>query len=514
MLLAAQRDALAGKYRYIIAGLTSPVPPMKTSFASALLTTLLWTASAWSSAEEPIGASESGVAEPTPTAAGQRNVILIIGDGMDDQQITIARNYLVGARGRLLLDDMPHRGAVQILTTEDKVGGQPVYVADSANTATSMATGEVTSRGRLATAAGTNKPLTTIVELAEAAGYRTGLVTTSSVTDATPAAFAAHISFRLCQGPDLMLEIVYSDIPLGGCPDEIKAKGGLGSVAEQLAESDLDVILGGGRKYFAMQAEGSQATVAELAQHAGFTVIGEPGELAGAGSADRLLGLFSEDTMPVRLRGEDGRRAEAPEPSWLNQVHRYLGDVTQPEPMDCEPNPDFTGMPSLRDMTDAALSVLARPDSAGFFLMVESASIDKQAHERKPCGSIGELEQLDEALASALAFAEDNPDTLILVTADHSQAAQLIPAESLFAAYPIPVFSPGMLARIRTPEGSLMAVNYATTNFFMEEHTGANVPLFGNAVATGRVSNFIAQPDLFGIMRDYLELESASLSDQ
>lgn len=470
---------------------------MKNFGLATLLVGLFSTGTAWT--QEP---SAVDVA-----AASQRNVILIIGDGMDDQQITIARNYLAGAQGKLLLDEMPLRGAVQILTIEDKVDGQPVYVADSANTATSMATGVITSRGRLATSAGDNRPLPTIVELAEAAGYRTGVVSTASVTDATPSAFAAHISFRLCQGPDLMLEIVYSDIPLGGCPNEIKAKGGLGSVAEQLAESDLDVVLGGGGRYFDMTAEGSTSTVREIAIDNGFSFVSSAGELVGAASADRLLGLFSRDTMPVRLRGEGGREAEAPQSSWLNQAHRYLGSVTQPAPMDCEPNPDFAGMPSLKEMTDAALAVLAREDSAGFFLMIESASIDKQSHERKPCGSIGELEQLDEALASALAFAQANPNTLILVTADHSQAAQLIPAQSLFAAYPIPVFSPGKLARIRTPEGRLMAVNYATSNFFMEEHTGANVPIFGNVEAQGRVPTFLSQPELFGIMKDYLGLE-------
>lgn len=470
---------------------------MKNFGLATLLVGLFSTGTAWT--QEP---SAVDIA-----AASQRNVILIIGDGMDDQQITIARNYLAGAQGKLLLDEMPLRGAVQILTIEDKVDGQPVYVADSANTATSMATGVITSRGRLATSAGDNRPLPTIVELAEAAGYRTGVVSTASVTDATPSAFAAHISFRLCQGPDLMLEIVYSDIPLGGCPDEIKAKGGLGSVAEQLAESDLDVVLGGGGRYFDMTAEGSTSTVREIAIDNGFSFVSSAGELVKATSADRLLGLFSRDTMPVRLRGEDGREAEAPQSSWLNQAHRYLGSVTQPAPMDCEPNPDFAGMPSLKEMTDAALAVLAREDSAGFFLMIESASIDKQSHERKPCGSIGELEQLDEALASALAFAQANPNTLILVTADHSQAAQLIPAQSLFAAYPIPVFSPGKLARIRTPEGRLMAVNYATSNFFMEEHTGANVPVFGNVEAQGRVPTFLSQPELFGIMKDYLGLK-------
>ena len=256
-----------------------------------------------------------------------------------------------------------------------------------------------------------------------------------------------------------------------------------------------------------MTAEGSDSSVKEIATDNGFTFVSSASALTAATSADRVLGLFSDDTMPVRLQGEDGRRAEAPEPSWLNQAHRYLGSVTQPEPMDCEANPEFSGMPSLKQMTDAALAILPEDGSPGFFLMIESASIDKQSHERKPCGSIGELEQLEEALASALDFAETNPNTLILVTADHSQAAQMIPAESLFAAYPIPVYSPGKVARIRTPEGGLMAVNYATTNFFMEEHTGANVPIFGNTEALERVPTFVSQPQLFGLMKSYLALD-------
>ena len=83
-----------------------------------------------------------------------RNVILFIGDGMDEQQMTIARNYLKGANGKLVMDKLPLRSASQILTVENKVKGKPMYVADSANTATSLATGEITSRGRLATTAG------------------------------------------------------------------------------------------------------------------------------------------------------------------------------------------------------------------------------------------------------------------------------------------------------------------------------------------------------------------------
>jgi alkaline phosphatase len=433
-------------------------------------------------------------------------VILIIGDGMDEQQITIARNYLKGAQGELLLDQMPLRGASQILTIENTVDGKPVYVADSANTATSIATGEITSRGRIATSAGDDRELTTIVELAEAAGYRTGIVSTASITDATPAAFVAHISARYCENPGAMVDVSYSDIVVADCSADLKSNGGRGSISEQLAESNVDVLLGGGSKHFAPTAEGTSLTVAELAREKGFQLVSNAQELAAAQPDNRLLGLFSRSTMPVRLQGEDGRKAEDPEPSMLNHVHRYLGDVTLPEPMDCEPNPDYAAVPTLKQMTDAALRHLAHDNDRGFFLMIESASIDKQSHERKPCGSIGEVEQLEEALASALAFAGEYPNTLVLVTADHSQAAQMIPEISLFAAFPIPTYTPGKVARINTPEGSRMAVNYATTNFQMEEHTGAAVPVYGNSEAVGRVPPYIRQPEFFTITREYLGL--------
>jgi alkaline phosphatase len=435
-----------------------------------------------------------------------RHVILIIGDGMDEQQVTIARNYLRGARGRLLLDQMPMRGTAQVLTIQDRVDGNPVYVADSANTATSMATGAVTSRGRIGTSAGADRPLPNIVELAAAAGYRTGLVATSSVTDATPAAFAAHVNLRFCENPDSMVDVSYGDILLGDCSQHLKANGGYGSISEQLAESDLDVILGGGARHFAPQAEGMGVSVLELAQRNGFQVVASPEELADADPGRRLLGLFSPSTMPVRLRGEGGRLAEDPQRSWLNHLHPYLGEVRLPAPMRCEPDPAAAAVPTLKQMTDAALGHLGRDNPKGFFLMIESASIDKQAHERRPCGSIGEVEQLEEALASALAFAERHPHTLVLVTADHSQAAQLVPFESIFARYPIPIHTPGKVARIRTPEGALMAVNYATNNFAYEEHTGAAIPVYGNGEASDRVAPFIHQTDIFHIVREYLGL--------
>ncbi len=433
-------------------------------------------------------------------ALAARNVILLIGDGMDDVQITIARNYLLGAEGRLLMDELPVRSAAQVLTVDER--GRRIYVADSANTATSIATGEVTSRGRIASAAGSDSSIETILEQAEAAGLRTGLVSTASVTDATPASFVAHMSVRTCEDPESIHGVKRYGIVLPHCRQYTRANGGPGSISEQIADADVDVVLGGGSKHFDMPAEGDTRTVRQVAEDSGFTVISLAEDLNDLPADARVLGLFSPSTMPVRLRGEDDRSAERPQPSWLNQLHPYLGKVDMPDPMRCEPEPAFAEMPGLADMTRAALRQLDNDE--GFFLMVESASIDKQAHERKACGSIGELQQLDEALAVALEFADGDDDTLVLVTSDHGHAAQLIPATSLFANYGAPVYSPGMVVLLETDEEALMGVNYATNSFPYEEHTGTQVPLFANEVGEGLIPSLVTQPEIYDIMHEFL----------
>jgi len=440
------------------------------------------------------------------SAALPRAVILIVGDGMDDQQISIARNYLVGASGRMVLDELPIRASSQVLTVEDELNGKPVYVADSANSAASMATGTVTSIGRISTTAGSDEDVPTIMELANAAGFKTGLVTTASVTDATPAAFATHISFRLCEDPSRMEEVVFFDIDLGECVADLKTNGGPGSIAVQLADSFVDVILGGGSDRFAVNTRNGEGSVLALAQKNGFTTVNSKEELSRLKPEGRLLGLFAGSTLPVRMRGEAGRIAEKPQPSLLNRISRYLGSVELPQEMKCESNPEFSKVPTLKQMTDIALQRLSQDNERGFFLMLESASIDKQAHKRNACGSIGEVEQLNEALSSALAFAEKNPNTLIIVTADHAQAAQMVPAESLYSDMPIPIYSPGHIARIVTPEGSILAVNYATSNFEQEEHTGASVPLYSNKQGLSLVPPYLQQREIFEISKSYLGL--------
>ncbi len=431
------------------------------------------------------------------------SVILIIGDGMDDHQITIARNYLVGSRGKLLIDRLPLRSTAQVLTIDNDNPDKAIYVADSANSATSMATGVVTSIGRIGTSAGDDKDLVNIVELAHRQGLKTGIVSTASITDATPASFYAHISTRDCENPDMMVGTdPYFDMVIDCSPD-LKRNGGLGSISEQLIDSGVHVALGGGMKHFTPLAEGSDQTVLELAKESGYQLVSNATELDGSG-AGKLLGLFSPSTMPVMWRGQDDRAAEKPDPSFLNRIHSMLGSVTYPEPMDCESNPEYIDIPSISLMTQTALDRLTEEDERNFFLMVESASIDKQSHQRKACGSIGELKQLDESLAVAIKFAESHPDTLILVTADHGQAAQLVPERTLYSGIPVPVYTPGHVARINTSEGVIMAVNYATNDFVSEEHTGVNIPLLSNDVGQGSVPAMVTQPEIFDIIKSHL----------
>ena len=98
--------------------------------------------------------------------------------------------------------------------------------------------------------------------------------------------------------------------------------------------------------------------------------------------------------------------------------------------MTCTPNPKRTdSVPTLAAMTDKAIDLLSKSEK-GFFLQVEEASIDKQDHAANPCGQIGETVDLDEAVQKALGFAKKDGNTLVIVTADHAHASQIVPPDT------------------------------------------------------------------------------------
>src|SRR5690606_4188633 len=104
--------------------------------------------------------------------------------------------------------------------------------------------------------------------------------------------------------------------------------------------------------------------------------------------------------------------------------------------------------------------------SKGFFLQVEGASIDKQSHAANPCGQIGETVDLDEAVQVALDFAQRDGETLVIVTADHAHAGQIIANGSS---------SPGMALSLRTRDDAIMTVNYANDDDGGSAHTGSQL---------------------------------------
>ncbi len=433
------------------------------------------------------------------------NVILFIGDGMDEHQITMARNYLYGPNTLFAMEQMPTRSSVKVQTLREDNPKLLRYIADSANTASTLATGMLTSKGRISTAAASNQIQTTILEDAQLEGYRTGLVSTASLTDATTAAFASHSPHRDCESSKDM-EAEHPFIPLTQqCIQNQKEHGGTGSIAKQLTTANVDVLLGGGTKYFNSQAKGK--TSQKIAQDQGYVLLKNTKDLLSVPDHHKLLGLFAKKHLPVEWAGSNNYRAR-------QLTVNADGDAIYPAPFTCVPNAKHKNTPTLAQMTNKALSVLSNNNSKGFFLVVEGASIDKQAHKRNPCGQIGELRAFDQAVAKGRGFAKKYPNTLVIVTADHGQAGQIVPLPESYQlasnAVTTPQYPTGHYAVLKTLSGELMAVSYATNaspQGLWEMHTGTNVPAFMEGPGLNDVPITIDQRYINTLMRRHLKLE-------
>lgn len=439
-----------------------------------------------------------------PVLAGPRNIILLIGDGMDEQQITIARNYVFGFEGSFAMEQMRRRVSVSVQGLSEDVPHRVDFLADSANTATTIATGVLTSQGRVGTSAGDDRDLPTLFEQAQAAGFRSGIVTTASVTDATPAAFVTHVRTRECEGP----ASIRLPAEEWGCPQDLQSAGGKGSIAEQLAVSALDVLFGGGAKFFAERSP-QGPRVAELARRHGFEFISNAAKLPALTPAKPVMGLFAQGNLRTEWIGENHRIAA---PLTLDAERKPV----YPEPFGCIANPKHNKVPTLEYLTREALRLLDTADSRGFVLLVEGASIDKAAHDRDPCAEIGELQAFDRAVSVARAFAAASPDTLLIVTADHAQAGQVVGTPELYHAYSgwsgLQEYNPGFYAVLRTPRDELLGVSYATNVIGTadELHTGGNVPAYLAGPGVDEVPILITQRDLHTLMMRHLQLGAAA----
>lgn len=408
-----------------------------------------------------------------------KNVILLIGDGMGDSEITAARNYANGAGGFFAgIDALPLTGQYTHYAL-DKKTGMPDYVTDSAASATAWSSGVKTYNGALGVDIH-EKPHTTLMQLAKAAGKGTGNVSTAELQDATPAAMMAHVTARKCYGPEATSKL---------CPTNALENGGKGSITEQMLQTRPDVTLGGGMKTFGEVSKagaGQGKTLRQQAQEQGFVIVETLDDLKKVQSADQkapLLGLFSDGNMPVR---------------WKGPKASYHGNLDQPA-VTCTANPERSAsVPNLADMTEKAIDLL-KTNPNGFFLQVEGASIDKQDHAANPCGQFGETVDLDEAVQKALEFARADGNTLVIVTADHAHSSQIVAPDTK---------APGLTQALNTKDGAVMAISYGTAEADeSQEHTGSQLRIAAYGPRAANVVGLTDQTDLFFTMRDAMGLK-------
>lgn len=332
-----------------------------------------------------------------------RNVILFVGDGMSLTTVTAARILQGQLRGEpgeenlLFFETFPRTAFSKTYNTNQQT-------PDSAGTMTAMATGVKTFAGSIGIdqrarrrdcQSAQGRELVTILEVAALAGLRTGVVTTTRITHATPAALFA-------KAPDRGWE---SDRGLPGPA----VRAGCTDIARQMIEFDvgrgIHVIMGGGRQAFmpgdeedpeyeflgGLRMDGRNLIDEWRERYPGGRYVWnlEQFEEVPGKRTNRLLGLFETDHLQYEHDREN----------------------------------DGAGEPSLAEMTGKAIEVLSRGGN-GFFLMVEGGRIDHAHHANNAWRALVDTIAFDDAVRMAHEMT-DPKDTLIIVTADHAHAMTL-----------------------------------------------------------------------------------------
>ena len=326
-----------------------------------------------------------------------RNIILLLGDGMGTAHRTAARIVSRGVRdgkalGRLAMDTLDATGIVMTASLNS-------VITDSSPGMSAYVTGHKSNNNQEGvfpdnTADHFDNPrveyIGEMLRRTRGNGFNVGIVTNADVTDSTPAANAIHTSDRFA-GPGIAARFF-----------------------DERARNGVSVLLGGGGRHFMPKTAGGarpdDRRLAEEYEKAGYARVSNGREvqamLAGGASPARLLGLFHPSHMPVAFDKVG--------------AGRYSDELALPN------NGAYRDTPMLEDMTRLALKSLMAHSPAGFYLMVEGASIDKRAHAVDAERMVWDVIEFDRAVHVALEFArgtnsDANPanDTLVIVTADH-----------------------------------------------------------------------------------------------
>ena len=227
------------------------------------------------------------------------------------------------------------------------------------------------------------------------------------------------------------------------------------TLREQMIDSGVDLVFGGGSASF------TPPEIAEL-ESKGYAIIYNRDELINE-TSDKIIGLFGTSHV---------------------DLERYR---------------DYDLTPSLAEMTQSALDVLST-DEDGFFLMVEGARIDLEAHEWRTTNVILETIAFAEAVTVALDFAESRNDTIVIVTADHETGGLVIQGESLNTTLPAEKVTEAEKRALRIERSEMISVAWTDTY-----HTADRVPFYayGDFFITMESGSIIDNTDIFDIMTAY-----------
>lgn len=318
----------------------------------------------------------------TPEKAAAKNVILLVADGLSMGHRTSARLLSKGVtkgmyNGTLSMDTLPYTAMLGTCSVDS-------IAADSANTASAYMTGHKSSVNALGVYADRTPDSLddprqeTIAELLRrSTGKSIGVVTDAEIEDATPASVVGHTRRRADKAE--IVGMFYDVRP--------------------------DVILGGGSAYFLPRSvPGSKRkddkNYVEMFQKEGYALATSNSELASLMKEPpkKLLGLFHTGNL-------DGV---------LDRKFLKKGTVSK-----------FPDQPDLTDSMRAALAVLSQ-NPEGFFLMLEAGLVDKYSHPLDWERAVYDTIMFDKVVAIAQEFCDKNPDTLLIVTGDHTHSISVI----------------------------------------------------------------------------------------
>lgn len=305
----------------------------------------------------PLGKALEGGPGANGIPRAQR-IIFFAYDGLSWEDIGLARYWSLHNRDRVLeLERLMATGASGVTLTHSLTS----VVTDSSAASTAWATGrKVVNQAVSQYPDGTD--LTTILQLAQDRGMATGLVTSTRITHATPAAWWARIRHR-----DL--------------EDDI---------ALQYLDSGVDVLLGGGEEHFLPDHRADGRDLFQDFAGRGYQVLRTPDDLAAA-TGDRLLGVFYQSHIAYEI----------------DRVHQGATS------------------PPLAHLVRKGLDVLDGREG-GFVLQVEAGRVDHANHENDPGTCLHEVLGADDALRVVLDYADRTPGTLVIMASDHATGGGVV----------------------------------------------------------------------------------------